>query len=235
MRGTRGRGEPASVTREQIVDVAEALARDAGLDNVTVRRITSTLGITPGAIYWHLADKNEIVRALVDRAAFRVERPGAEFGTWLDRLIRFYLSTREEFTAYAGLSRALMQAEPTDGTMVACLYVLDLLTDAGFDEHAAVGLFDSLSMMSWGHLMLIDAALTNRTKTRGEAVTEFSDHVAHVLETKPAYAVFARHLAELDDERNRQQLIHGIDLLARAAAADAGVPAPPSSRFALAT
>ena len=151
-------GAPAAITREQIVDVAEALAQREGLDAITVRRVASELGVTPAALYWHLADKQELVRALVDRASARTEFPDASFGNWLERLIRFYLSTREQFSAYPGLSSALVTAEPTEATLANCMFVLGLLNEAGFDATTALEVFDALSMLSIGHLTMIELA-----------------------------------------------------------------------------
>ena len=47
-----------------------------------------------------------------------------------------------------------------------------------------------------------------------------------LLSEKPEYAVFVRSLVDFDDDRNRRQLISGIELLARAAAAEAGIDVP---------
>lgn len=233
MPGGRRRGVAADVTREQIIDVADDLARREGLENVTVRRVSAALGVTPAALYWHLDGKRDLLSALVDRASARTDRPHADYGHWLDRLVRFYLSTREEFTAYQGLSRALMAVEPSDATMQNCLYVYDLLMEVGFEEEAAIGLFDSLNTLSWGHLMMLDLARSSVTQVREKAVVAYAEWVRGVLEQRPEYAVFVRSLSDFDDARSRRQLIHGIELLARAGALDAGVAVPDTTRFAV--
>jgi AcrR family transcriptional regulator len=220
----------AAVTRDRIIDAADKLARREGLENVTVRRVSAVLGVTPAALYWHLDGKQDLLSALVDRASARTERPGSEYGGWLDRLVRFYVSTRQEFTAYPGLSRALMTVEPSDATMQNCLYVFELLIEVGFGEQQAIGLFDALNTLSWGHLSMLDMARTNSGQARPQAVAQYAEWVRGLLETKPQYAVFVRSLAEFDDERNRRQLVHGVELLARAAAADAGIDVPTLAR-----
>jgi AcrR family transcriptional regulator len=234
VQGGRRKGAAAAVTREQIVDVAETLAREVGLDGVTARRIAAELGVTAAALYWHVAGKQDIVRSLVDRASARTERPPASFGNWRDRLAQFYVSTREQFTAYAGLSAALITAEPTAATMTNCLYVLDLLRDAGFSEPAALEVFDALSILSLGHLVMLDTARFNARQARDEAIGAYAARVHAVLQDNPEYAVFVRALVDFDDDRSRTQLIRSIDLVLRSAAADAGVAMPHSKRFALA-
>jgi len=217
----------AAITREQIVDVAESIARRDGLDAVTVRRVSAELGVTPAAMYWHLEDKQELVSALVDRASARTERPGADYGTWLERLVRFYVSTREEFTAIAGLGRALVTTEPTDATLANCLFAFELLTSAGFGERRALGVFDALSTMSWGHLMMIDVERSNQGQGRGDAIAKYSERMKAVIERTPGYAVFAR---DFDDDRSRAQLVRGLELIVRAAALEDGIDVPPLTR-----
>lgn len=223
VQGGRRRGAAAAVTREQIVDVADAIARREGLERVTVRRVSADIGVTPAALYWHLDAKRDLLSALVDRASERTERPGPEFGHWIDRLVHFYLSTREQFTACQGLSRALMSVEPSDATMRNCLYVYELLTAVGFDEQSAIDLFDALNTLSWGHLMILDMARVNAAQMRPQAVAQYANWVRGVLADSPEYAVFVRSLSEFNDERSRRQLVNGIEMLARAAAADAGI------------
>src|SRR3954465_11188729 len=99
-----GRNEASAVTREQIVDAADALARSEGIANVTVRRLSASLSVTAPALYWHLNNKSELVSALVDRALGRVERPAPEAGTWLERLVMFYGSLRDHLRPYPGIS-----------------------------------------------------------------------------------------------------------------------------------
>lgn len=221
-----------SLSADAIIDAAESIAQREGVDAVSLRRIGTELGVTAAAMYWHIKDKQALVSALVDRASARAFRPSTEFGNWLDRLIAFYLSVRDEFTMCPGLSRALMSAEPTEATMVNCLYVYEALREAGFDETDAILLFDTLSMLSWGHLMMIDMARASARQTRDEAISEFALHVRDLLATSPAYAAFAASLSAFDDGHSRHQFARGIELMIRGAAADKRVKVPRSARAA---
>src|SRR3954452_8974437 len=124
------RGAEATVTREQIVDAADALARREGIANVTVRRLSASLSITAPALYWHLNGKSELMAHLVNRVASRVDHPGPDAGSWLARLLGFYGSIRDVFGEYTGISAALMTQEPTEATLANCVYVLELLVGA---------------------------------------------------------------------------------------------------------
>ena len=221
-----GRTEASAVTREQIVDAADALARSEGVANVTVRRLSAALSITAPALYWHLNGKSELMAHLVNRVASRVDHPGPEAGSELQRLLGFYGSIRDVVGEYTGISTALMTQEPSEATLANCVYVLEVLMAAGFDEAGAVSLFNSLTTLSLGHLLMIDAA---RYQTRALADESFAPHatrLAGLLADRPELGEFRRSLVELDDEASRAQYLHGIELLIRGAAVSAGVRLP---------
>ena len=124
---------------------------------MTVRRVSSALGVTAAALYWHLTNKEELVAALVDRGSQRTERPGPDYGHWLDRLVQFFSQPRAV--------QCVRRVEPGPHDRRA-----DRLDDAqlplrlraadrrGVRQRAAITLFDALSTLSWGHLMMLDTA-----------------------------------------------------------------------------
>lgn len=56
-----------ALTRDQIVDAAHATLREYGLSGLSMRRIAQDLGVAPGAIYYHVASKQELLVALAER------------------------------------------------------------------------------------------------------------------------------------------------------------------------
>ena len=226
MAGRRSAPTPV-VTREQIVAAADVLARREGIDNVTVRRISAALSVTAPALYWHLQNKGELMSQLVDRIAARVAHPPADTGPWLDRLLGFYSSIRDVFGEYPGISTALMTTDPTEATLANCVYVVQVLMDAGFEETAAVLLFNSLSTLSIGHLMMIDAARHQQRRSAADtAYAPNAARLAELLDARPELSAFRQALVELDDEASRAQFLSGVELLIRGAATSAGVAAP---------
>src|SRR3954452_14797583 len=100
-------GEAAAVTREQIIDVADAIARAEGLDKVSIRRISADLSVTPAALYWHVENKQQVLTGILDRAFARIERPKPNAGTWLDRVLSLYASQRDVLVEYRGIGIAV--------------------------------------------------------------------------------------------------------------------------------
>lgn len=54
--------------KERIVDVAIELFNDRGVQKVTTNHIAAALGISPGNLYYHFRNKEEVVRAVYERA-----------------------------------------------------------------------------------------------------------------------------------------------------------------------
>jgi len=44
------------LTREDIITTAVELLNSYGFADMTMRRIATTLGVVPGALYWHVAN-----------------------------------------------------------------------------------------------------------------------------------------------------------------------------------
>jgi AcrR family transcriptional regulator len=53
--------------RHDVVEKATALLDDYGIADLTMRRLARELNVTPGALYWHFADKQELLGAVADR------------------------------------------------------------------------------------------------------------------------------------------------------------------------
>ena len=54
------------INRESIIGAALSLLDSYGLGDVTMRRVASSLGVAPGALYWHIANKQALIAALAE-------------------------------------------------------------------------------------------------------------------------------------------------------------------------
>src|SRR6266567_6576776 len=76
----RGRTAKSELTRGRILDTALALFNERGTAAVSTNLVAAEAGLSPGNLYYHFADKQEIIRALHDRYAAAHEdlwEPGA--------------------------------------------------------------------------------------------------------------------------------------------------------------
>jgi len=70
MRRTKAEAEE---TRARLLDVAERLFFECGTSAVTFDKIAAAAGVTRGAVYWHFANKAELMRALDELTALPAE------------------------------------------------------------------------------------------------------------------------------------------------------------------
>ena len=59
-------GARSPLTRDAIVDEARTLVSSDGLDHLSLRRLAERLGVTAPALYAHIDDKDDILRAIAD-------------------------------------------------------------------------------------------------------------------------------------------------------------------------
>jgi AcrR family transcriptional regulator len=79
---TAKRGDEAvqrvPLTRERLLAGAVTVADAGGLDALTIRSLADELGVTPMAIYHHVANKEEILGGMIDAVFAEIALPPAE-------------------------------------------------------------------------------------------------------------------------------------------------------------
>ena len=102
-----------ALTRAQVVGTAVDLLRRYGLADLSMRRLARELGVAPGAIYWHVDSKQELI---VEVAAVLLEQvPGPS----LD------LPAGEAIVRYTRALRAALVTVPDGADVVALAHAVD--------------------------------------------------------------------------------------------------------------
>ena len=146
-------GRPASITRDDVVGAALALARQVGLDRFTMGQLADELGVAPMTAYHHVANRNELVRLVVEELLLRVEIPGPEAGAWDVRLKTLEANVRRELGGIPGI-RTGISPEGSEASARLAEGVLGILADAGFDEASALLAYGAMFTYMVGQLDL---------------------------------------------------------------------------------
>jgi TetR/AcrR family transcriptional regulator, tetracycline repressor protein len=130
----------SDLSRAAIVERALAVMDTDGPDAVTIRRIAQEFGVTPMALYWHVANKDELLAAMGDALIADVVPPAAT-GSWsvqLRAVIEALIASLAQHPAAAGLvfPRILV----TEPGLRITEFTLRLLEDAGFSREQAADL-----------------------------------------------------------------------------------------------
>jgi len=94
-----GRGRPAQLSRDQIVSAALR----SNLDTLTMRELAARLGVTHGALYRWVANREELLDLISDVIVDRIMPAGPPRGSqWRPWLRRLAWSMHDEFLAVPG-------------------------------------------------------------------------------------------------------------------------------------
>jgi AcrR family transcriptional regulator len=99
-----------SLTLDAVVDEAVGIVRAQGVAGLTMRAVASGLGVTPMAIYYYIADKEDLVRLVVGRVSESFGLLRAEPGrSWQQTLHDYMVNIWQTFRSYPGLSSYFME------------------------------------------------------------------------------------------------------------------------------
>ena len=83
----------APLSRERILRTAVALADAAGIESLSMRNLAQELGVVPMALYKHMANKDELLDAMIDMVVGEIDPPRADVG-WKQAVRERVLSAR---------------------------------------------------------------------------------------------------------------------------------------------
>lgn len=112
--------------KRDVVAAATSLLDDYGLADLSMRRLARELEVSPGALYWHFANKQQLLGAVADHVLAPVTRPA---GDWRTRVATLCRQVRDALLSHTDgaelVSASFAAAESTVMTDV-----VEQLTDA---------------------------------------------------------------------------------------------------------
>jgi AcrR family transcriptional regulator len=103
--------EPLS--RERVLHAAVALADEEGVTSLSMRRLARELGVVPMALYKHVANKDELLDAIIDVVVAEIDPP-REDADWKTAIRERILSARRALLRHPWASRVMeSRTEPT--------------------------------------------------------------------------------------------------------------------------
>jgi TetR/AcrR family tetracycline transcriptional repressor len=75
-------GQRAGLTREAVLAAARAALAEDGVDGLSMRRLARRLGVAPNALYSHVANRDDLIDALLDDTLSEVHAPDPTRGDW---------------------------------------------------------------------------------------------------------------------------------------------------------
>jgi AcrR family transcriptional regulator len=160
-------GRPARLSRDSIVDTATALVETNGPEALTMRSLGEAIGADPSAVYRHVRDKDELLRAVGDRLLRGVvdglpgQRTGEDVARTVCLRLRDALMARPSL---ADLARWAPTRQPNELRLTEVL--LGALRGAGFDPAGAVAGYHALIELTVGAASIDAAAVAEPPAAR---------------------------------------------------------------------
>src|ERR1700684_1464919 len=82
------------LSRPAVLQAAMVLADTGGIDGLSMRQLAQELGVVPMALYKHVANKDELLDAMVDIVFGEIESPSID-DDWRSAMRRRAISVRE--------------------------------------------------------------------------------------------------------------------------------------------
>jgi TetR/AcrR family tetracycline transcriptional repressor len=120
--------DPSSATASRIVAKATEILDNYGIADLTMRRLARELDVTAGSLYWHFADKQQLLGAVADE----VLRPAcaqAEATGWQRRIAEASSRLRDALLSHTD-GAELVSASFAAGQSQAMNHVLAVLAEA---------------------------------------------------------------------------------------------------------
>ena len=75
-----------AIQKEQVIQVAMDLLDELGIEGVTMRKLAQALDIKAASLYWHFANKQELMDGMADMLMENVARKAPRHHQWEERL-----------------------------------------------------------------------------------------------------------------------------------------------------
>jgi AcrR family transcriptional regulator len=105
--------ERVRLSRDRVLSAAVAVADAGGLGSLTIRSLAQELGVKPMSVYYHVANKDEILDGIVDFVFSQIETPSTD-GDWRVEIRRRAESARQVLRRHSW-AIALLESRTTPG------------------------------------------------------------------------------------------------------------------------
>lgn len=128
------RKERSTLTREQIVGQALDLLDTEGIEALSMRKLAARLESGTTSLYWHVANRDELIELVVNEVFSELEAPDVE--DWRNATRIFAASLRSAVVRHRWMISVLghiVAAHPGPNLTVASEHMRGVLESAGFD------------------------------------------------------------------------------------------------------
>jgi AcrR family transcriptional regulator len=164
-------GKRGTLNKTAVLRAAVLLADETGVASLSMRKLAEKLGVEAMSLYYHVANKDEILDGMVDSIFTEVELPARE-EDWKTAMRKRAFSVREVLLRHRW-AVSLMESRPNPGpaTLQHHESVIRCLREGGFSIAMAAHAFSTLDSYIYGFVMQ-EQSLPFQTPEELEVVAE---------------------------------------------------------------
>jgi AcrR family transcriptional regulator len=184
--------ERPRLSRDRVLSAAVAVADAGGLGSLTIRSLAQELGVKPMSVYYHVANKDEILDGIVDFVFSQIELPSAD-GDWRAEIDRRATSARQVLRRHSW-AIALMESRTTPGPATLRHHdaVIATLRAAGFSRAMTAHAYALLDAYVYGFAVQEASLPFEGPETVADVAEPIMEHFAagdypHLVEMATEY------------------------------------------------
>lgn len=205
------RSARSALSREAIVDAALDVLDARGLDGLSMRRVAEELGTGPASLYWHVADKEQLLNVVLDRVIGEIPLPEPDPARWEEQLREFARDGRAVFRRHRDIASATMGRIPMGPSLLRVVeWQLQLLQGAGVPPGPAAWFGDLFALYVAAHALEDTMAGDG---SQDEAAAAMGEYLASLPGERFPYLMAASGDLMAGDADQRFEF--GLDLLIR--------------------
>ncbi|MGA9746534.1 MAG: TetR/AcrR family transcriptional regulator [Nocardioides sp.] len=164
------------LNRERVLLGAVAVADAGGIAALTIRSLAAELGVKPMSVYHHVANKDEILDAIVDMVFSEIELP-AVGGDWRLEMRRRAESAREALRRHPWAIGLLeSRRRPGPATLKHHDAVIGVLRDGGFSVEMTAHAYALIDAYVYGFALSEASLPINGPETVTEVAEQMMEH-----------------------------------------------------------
>ena len=142
------------LTREAIVDAALRVLERSGPEGLSMRRVAEELGTGAASLYWHVANKDELIELVVDRVLSEISVPAPDPSRWQEQAVEWMLEARAVLQSHPGVGALTLGRIPVGPNTVRWVeWILALLRGAGVPDPIAAYAGDLAGLYLGAHAL----------------------------------------------------------------------------------
>jgi AcrR family transcriptional regulator len=186
------------LSQEAIVDAALRILESEGYDGLSMRRVASELNTGAASLYAHVANKDELLKLVIDRVFGSVELPAPDPEHWVEQLREVMRGTRRTLQAHPGIARAMLGTAPFGPSGMRIVEGFMAILRAGeLPDQVAAWAGDVVSLYVVASVFEEDIRYSQHGATSPEEIAAWAEEMKQYIKTLPV-AVYPNLVALAD-------------------------------------